>query len=99
MIINISLIPGSSKNEIIGELGDPPRLKIKITARPIDNQANKALIAFLAKKLKVPKSEIKILKGMTRHQKEVLIGQQSRETEILAKEHWRCIHNPDNESN
>lgn len=62
IIANIRIIPNSSKNDIISE-GDI--LKIKITAQPIENKANKALISFLSKICKIPKSSIEIIKGET----------------------------------
>ena len=60
----IKLIPRSSKNEIVGWQADG-RLKIKITAPPVDGRANAALIDFLAKHFRVPKSTIEILRGTT----------------------------------
>ncbi len=38
-------------------------IKIKITAQPIEGKANKAIIEFLSKILKKPKSKIKIVNG------------------------------------
>ena len=48
-------------------------IKIKITAQPVDGKANKALIEFLSKQLKIPKTSIEILKGHTSKEKTVLI--------------------------
>lgn len=70
LIVKIKISPNSSKNEIIQD-GDI--LKIKITAQPIENKANKMLVEFLAKKLKIAKSNIQILKGETSKEKTVLI--------------------------
>lgn len=68
--LNIKLIPRSSKNEIVGWQADG-RLKIKITAPPVDGQANAALVDFLAKHFHVPKSTIEILRGTTIPEKTV----------------------------
>ena len=46
LLINFKIVPNSSKNDIIIEEGF---IKIKITALPIENKANKALIEFLSK--------------------------------------------------
>ncbi len=62
LTLQIRILPNSSKNEIITGDGF---LKIKITAQPIENKANKALIEFLSKQLKVPKTKIQIVKGET----------------------------------
>lgn len=60
LIIRIKIIPNSSKNELIWE---NEGIKVKVTAQPIENKANKALIEFFSKKLKVAKSNITITKG------------------------------------
>jgi len=46
--------------------------EIKITAQPIENKANKALIEFLSKSLKIAKSNIEIVKGETSKEKTIL---------------------------
>ena len=51
----------SSKNTIVGLHGDT--IKIKLTAPPVDNAANKMCVQYLAKQLKVPKSSIEIISG------------------------------------
>ncbi len=70
LIIRLKIIPNSSRNEAVWENG---ALKIKITAQPIENKANKALVEFLSKKLKTAKSNIKILKGELNKEKILLI--------------------------
>lgn len=70
LIVRIKIIPNSSKNEFIWE---NEALKAKITAQPIENKANKALVEFLAKKLKVAKSNIQIIKGELNKEKTILI--------------------------
>lgn len=76
IIINIKISPNSKKNEIINE-GEI--IKIKITAQPIDGKANKALIEFLSKNFKIPKTSIKILKGETSKEKTILFQTQDEE--------------------
>ena len=76
--IKVKIIPNSSKNDIITDNGT---LKIKVTAQPIENKANKALIEILSKKIKVPKTNIEIIKGLTSKEKTVLI-KTSSETKI-----------------
>ena len=44
-------------------------LKARVTAVPEKGKANKALIALLAKAIKVPKSEITVVTGETARQK------------------------------
>ena len=69
LIIRVKIVPNSSKNDIILE---DEFIKVKVTAQPIENKANKALIEFLAKKFKVPKTSIEILKGDTSKEKTLL---------------------------
>lgn len=69
--IDVIIHPKSSKNEIVG-IHDGC-LKIKLTAPPVDGKANAALIAFLAKKLDIPKSSISIIRGETSRRKTVQI--------------------------
>lgn len=83
LIVNIKISPNSKKNEIINE-GD--FTKIKITAQPIDGKANKALIEFLSKNLKIPKTSIKILKGETSKEKTILFETQDEEKLTKLKE-------------
>lgn len=70
LIVRLKIIPNSSKNELIYE---NEAIKIKITAQPIENKANKALIEFLSKTLKTAKSNITILKGELNKEKTLLI--------------------------
>lgn len=83
LIVNIKISPNSKKNEIINE-GD--FTKIKITAQPIDGKANKALIEFLSKNFKIPKTSIKILKGETSKEKTILFETQNEEKLTKLKE-------------
>ena len=76
IILNLKISPNASKNEIIKE---GTGLKVKITAQPIDGKANKALIEFLSKQFKVPKSYFEIVKGETSKEKTILIENISKE--------------------
>lgn len=69
LIVKLKISPNASKNEIIK---NDSEIKIKITAQPIENKANKALIEFLSKKLKIAKSNIEIIKGETSKEKTLL---------------------------
>jgi uncharacterized protein (TIGR00251 family) len=75
--LDVIVQPKSSRNEIAGMHGD--RLKIKLTAPPVDGKANAALIAFLAKKLGITRSRITILRGETGRKKTLLIHSLSEE--------------------
>lgn len=53
--------PRAAKNGFAGVFGR--RLKIRIASPPVEGEANRECIAFLAKTLGVAKSEITLLKG------------------------------------
>ena len=84
LIIKIKIIPNSSKNDIIIE---DEFVKIKVTAQPVENKANKALIEFLSKTFKIPKTSIQILKGDTSKEKTILLGttDSQKQAEIKAR--------------
>jgi len=71
VLVSLLIQPRASKNEIAGPQGD--RLKLRLTAPPVEGAANKMCIAFLAKCLGVPKSAIEIASGESSRQKQVLI--------------------------
>ena len=70
-VLTLKISPNASKNEIIKT---PEGIKVKITAQPIDGKANKALVEFLAKQFKVPKSYFEIIRGETSKDKSILIN-------------------------
>lgn len=62
------------------------RIKIRITAPPIDGKANQHLIKFLAKQFGVAKSAISIESGELGKQKNVLVKQPTKIPAILSIE-------------
>ena len=82
VLIDVHAQPGAKRASIVGEYGG--RLKIAIASPPVDGKANSGLIAFLAKKLVLPKSAISIVGGETSRQKRFLIKGIS-EAECLEK--------------
>lgn len=73
LILNVKIIPKSSKNEIIGWEKENNLLKIKIKEIPEKGKANKELIKFLAKTLHTAKSNIIIEKGQSSKLKKLTI--------------------------
>ena len=69
LTIKLKISPNASKNEIIKS---ETEVKVKITAQPVENKANKALIEFLSKQLKISKSNIEIVRGETSKEKTIL---------------------------
>lgn len=68
LTITLRVTPNAKHNSIQGimPIGDDQNaLKISVTAAPEDNKANKAVIALLAKHLKIAKSDITLIRGNT----------------------------------
>lgn len=71
IIFKAFIQPRSSKNVIAGLHGDA--LKIRITAPPVNDAANKMCVKFLSKTLRIPKSSIEIISGHTSRTKQILL--------------------------
>lgn len=76
MRLFVRLTPKSSVERIDGwDIDEKGRrfLKVRVRAAPIEGRANKALIAFMAKCLKLPKSRLSLLAGDTARLKQIEI--------------------------
>lgn len=84
LLIRIKIVPNSSKNDLIIE---DEFIKVKVSAQPIENKANKALIEFLSKRFKVPKTSIEIVKGDTSKEKTLLfsINNEEKKQNIISE--------------
>jgi uncharacterized protein len=71
LLIDVRVQPKSAQNAIVGE--HDGALKIKLNAPPVEGKANKALIQFLAKLLRRPKSSLEIVSGQTSRSKRLLV--------------------------
>jgi hypothetical protein len=71
IIIEIQVIPRSSKKEIAGVNGNIVR--VKLTAPPVDGAANEQLREVLAERFGIKKGNIVILKGASSRNKTVKI--------------------------
>ena len=72
LLLSLYVQPRSSRNELAGLHGDA--LKLRLTTPPVDGKANKAVISFLAKLLKIPKSIIIIRSGLQSRSKKILLS-------------------------
>jgi uncharacterized protein len=71
VVITIFVQPRASKNRIAGLHGDA--IKVKLTAPPVDNAANKMCVEYLAKCLNIPKSSLEIISGQTSRTKQIRV--------------------------
>jgi uncharacterized protein YggU (UPF0235/DUF167 family) len=70
--ITVRVVLGSSQNEISEVLGDGT-IKIRLTTFESDENANRALIAFLSEVLQVKPAQIEIIGGIASNDKLVTI--------------------------
>jgi len=71
--ISIRVTPRSSRAKVLGQSAG--LVRIALTAPPVDNAANEALIEFLANTLQIAKKNISILKGHQSREKTVRIDE------------------------
>lgn len=71
LYLRVRLQPRSSRNVIDGVQGSC--LKLRLTAPPVEGEANKALVEFLSGLLHIKKSSIEIDSGLKSREKRVRI--------------------------
>ena len=71
-ILTLHVQPGAKKTEIAGMHGDAR--KIRLSAPPVEGQANARLIAYLAERFEVPARRVILKQGETSRRKIVLIS-------------------------
>jgi len=69
--LNVKVVPGSSRDKIVGWLGDA--LKIKVTAPPEKGRANKAVVDLLSLKLGISTDDIEVVSGHSSPSKVIAI--------------------------
>ncbi len=92
-LIRVKVTPRSSRTEIAGRENDVYR--VKLTDPPVEGRANKALIALLAEKLRIPKRDIEIVSGDKGRLKTVRVrgltaGEIDQALRAESKEHAAC---------
>jgi len=65
--LRLRVLPRASKSELAGIRGDA--LCVRLTAPPVEGAANRALLRFLAERLGVRPTALRILSGLTGRQK------------------------------
>ncbi|MBX9460172.1 MAG: DUF167 domain-containing protein [Brevundimonas sp.] len=73
----VRLTPGASADRIDGwdvDAEGRPVLKVRVRARPVEGEANAALLKLLAKTLRVPKSAVALDRGGQSRTKLLTIG-------------------------
>ena len=69
--IAVRVQPRASRSEIVGVHDDA--LKVRVKAPPVEGAANDELTKLLAKKLRVPRSSVEVVRGHTSRSKRVRV--------------------------
>jgi uncharacterized protein len=86
VVLKINVQPKASRNELMGV--HEGSLKVRLTAPPVEGEANKECIKFFSKLLGIPKSAVEILHGHKSRSKVLLIRGIEPEAVELALERW-----------
>ena len=70
-VLKVQVQTRASRDEVVGPHGDA--LKVRITAAPVAGAANKHLLKFLAKRLKIPQNQLSLKSGATSRAKSIAI--------------------------
>ncbi|MBI5576550.1 MAG: DUF167 domain-containing protein [Deltaproteobacteria bacterium] len=80
--LSVRVLPRSSKEEVAGFAEGT--IRVRLTAPPVENRANEALVRFLSRILDVPRRYVEIVSGGTGRNKIVRVSGMTRE-DILRK--------------
>ena len=79
--VTVHVLPRASREGVAGLFGDAVR--VRLTAPPLENRANEALVRFLSATLGVPRSWVEIVSGRRGRKKVVRVAGISREDLFL----------------
>ncbi len=80
LVVHVRVQPRASRNQLDGVVGD--RLRLRLTAPPVEGEANKACAMFLASVFSVPKSHVTLVAGEKAREKSLHV--QGHAAELLA---------------
>lgn len=81
LVLDCQLQPRASRDEFAGLQGE--RLKIRLSAPPVDGKANAQLLEFLARAFGVPRRQVELEAGQTSRLKRVRIRRPTKLPEEL----------------
>lgn len=82
--IHIHAQPGARRTEVVGLHGDS--VKVRLASPPVDGKANACLIEFLARRLRVKRSQVTIIRGLGSRRKTVLVAQAGLQPAVLLEQ-------------
>ena len=93
VLVRIRAVPRAGHDRLLGTRVDAQgnvALRIAVAAPPEDGRANTALVAFLAKTWRLPKSTIRIIAGVTARDKLVRVEGEAAALLTRLEEWWRA---------
>lgn len=72
ILLRLRVVPRASRTEIAGIQGGMARMRL--AAAPVDGAANEVLIRFLAERIAVPRSAVRVVSGQRSRSKVVEIS-------------------------
>ncbi|OPZ10818.1 MAG: hypothetical protein BWZ10_02296 [candidate division BRC1 bacterium ADurb.BinA364] len=69
-LIRLRALPRASRTESAGVAEG--RLRLRVAAAPVEGAANEAVLKYLSKRLRLPRSAIRLLRGEKSREKDVL---------------------------
>ncbi len=85
VLLSVRVKPRASRNAIEGEREGA--LVVRLTAPPVEGEANEALVRLLAARLHVPKSAVRIVSGERSRLKRIAVrGVAANDVQALAAE-------------
>ncbi len=81
-VLDLKVVPGGSRDTVAGRYGD--RVRVKVSAPPEGGKANRAVLDLLARRLHLPVSAFRIVRGETLPLKTVAVTGISTEAALAA---------------
>ncbi len=78
-LLRVRVQPLASKDEVAG--WDGATLRVRVTAAPVDGEANQALLSLLARVFRLPRSAVTLVRGS--HARDKLVSVQGCSLETL----------------
>ena len=72
IILSLHCQPGAKQTKVLGLHDDC--LKISLQAPPLENKANRHLLAWLSKQLKIPQKQFELISGENGRKKRIAIS-------------------------
>jgi len=82
--IHVHAQPGARRTEVVGLHGDC--LKVRLASPPVDGKANACLVEFLARRLRVKRSQITITRGLSSRRKAVFVAVAGLQPAVLLEQ-------------